>query len=123
VFSYCVLYRDCGGAVPLGGVVPFGEEGFELGGVLVPGLVVLPGVVLLGGVVGVVDVPGVVLGEVVPGVVPAGEVRIVPSGFTQGVVIPAEAPAEADGFDGLDGVPACACPAAGVVLPLTPEQG
>jgi len=78
------------------------------------------GVPLLGGVA--VD-PGVALGEAVPGVVPLGEVRTVPSGFTQGVVIPAEAPAEADGLDGFDGVPACACPLDGVVLPLTAEQG
>ena len=113
-------YRDCGGGVvPLGGVV-------ELGLLVLPGFVVLPGLFVVSGVVllgEVVEEPGVVLGEVVPDVVPAGEVRTVPSGFTQGVVIPAEAPAEAEGFDGFDGVPGCAWPLDGVILPLIPEQG
>ena len=93
-----------------------------MGLVVLPGFVVLPGLLVVSGVVllgEVVEDPGVVLGEVVP----AGEVRTVPSGFTQGVVIPAEAPAEAEGFDGFDGVPGCAWPLDGVILPLIPEQG
>ena len=78
----------------------------ELGGVLVPGFVDEPGVVvLLGGVVdGEVDDPGVVLGEVVLGVVPLGEVRTVPSLFTHGMVIPGDALDEG-GLDGFAGVP------------------
>lgn len=78
----------------------------ELGGVLVPGFVDDPGVVLLlGGVVeGGVDDPGVVLGDDVLGVVPLGEVRTVPSLFTQGMVIPGDALDE-DGFDGFAGLP------------------
>jgi hypothetical protein len=105
------------------------DGGFELGGVVelgfveLPGFVVVSGVELFGGVVGDADDPGAVLGAVVPWDEPVGEVRTLPSGFTHGVVAPAEAPAEAEGFDGFEGVPACACPADGVALPLTPEQG